>query len=432
MQSKIVIVDGATGSNLQKGNERGEKMPFGVCPEKWIVEHPDALIELQRAYVKAGSQIVYAPTFGANRIKLKDYGLEKECRTLNEQLVAISKEAVGDSAFVAGDMTMTGQQLAPLGSLTFEEMFEVYREQAQTLAAAGADLIVVETMMSLAETRAAVLGVKAGCELPLLVTMSFGENGKTLYGTDPQTALLVLQGLGADAVGINCSAGPDRMLALIRTMAQDAAVPLIVKPNAGLPKLDADGNTVYDMGVEEFAGYMEQLLDAGASVIGGCCGTDPSYIEAISKLAAGRTPVAAQTTKRQFLTTERASVEVTDDLVIGTIAPDGDEELAEEYAEGFFDTLLDRIDEQIDEEVDVICLSADGEGLDAKQLLPEIIAETMQSTSLPLAFSSDDEEALREALRVYPGRAGIVVKDNVSEAVRTLCQQYGAVLLQND
>ncbi len=424
LNKNILILDGATGSNLQKAG-----MPFGVCPEQWIMDNPKALEDLQKAYAQAGSDIVYAPTFGANRVKLREYGLSDQVESLNKKLVAISKEAVGENVLVAGDMTMTGQQLEPLGTLSVEELSDVYKEQATFLAKAGADLLVIETMMSLAETRAAIIGAKEACNLPIMVTMSFGENGKTLYGTDPATAIEVIQGLGVDAAGINCSAGPDKMLPIIKIMAKHATIPLIAKPNAGMPKLSEGGVTTYDMDPEPFASYMIQLVQAGAAIVGGCCGTAPEYIEKTVEALNAMEPVAVTEKAEKYITTERMAVKVEDTLEVGYIDSEKNNELAEEYANGEYDTLMDLLDEQMDEEVDVICLSVDGEGIDGAAVMKDAILETTQIVNVPLAFSSNNLEVLEAALRAYSGRAGVVKKENDEAAIKQLCDKYGAVIL---
>ena len=195
LNQKILVLDGATGTNLQKAG-----MPTGVCPEAWILEHPDVLVKLQMDYINAGSNIIYAPTFSGNRIKLEEYGWEKDIENINKKLVALSKEAVaktGYRAYVAGNLTMTGMQLYPIGKLMLEELIEVYKEQIRCLVKAGVDLLVVETMMSLAEARAALIAAKETCDLPVIVSMTYNEDGRTLYGTDPETAVVVLQSLGA-------------------------------------------------------------------------------------------------------------------------------------------------------------------------------------------------------------------------------------------
>lgn len=265
-----VILDGATGTNLMEAG-----MPIGVCPESWVLENPQVLLDLQRRYVEAGSHIVYASTFTGNRIKLEEYGLQERLEEINTQLVALSRQAVGDQALVAGDMTMTGQQLFPMGELLFEELVEVYKEQASVLAKAGVDLFVVETMMSLQECRAAVIAIREVCDLPIMVTLTYNEDGRTLFGTPPETAVVVLQSLGVDAIGVNCSTGPMEMVPLVEKMAEYATIPLIAKPNAGLPELEGK-KTVYRMTPEEFAGAGVALVKAGAAIVGGCCGTTES------------------------------------------------------------------------------------------------------------------------------------------------------------
>ena len=246
-EQKIVYLDGAMGSNLIK---RG--MPQGVCPEKWILENKDIVIGLQKEYVEAGTNILYAPTFTANRPKLQEYGLENDLVRINKELVAISKAAAGDSVLVAGDITMTGIQLKPMGTLDIEELIEIYKEQANALIEGGVDLFVIETMMSLQETRAAVIAIKEVCDLPILATMTFEKDGRSLYGTDAATAAIVLSSLGVDAIGANCSTGPCDMADVIRAMASVTDIPIIAKPNAGIPFLNEQGETAYNNTPENF------------------------------------------------------------------------------------------------------------------------------------------------------------------------------------
>ena len=210
----------------------------------WILEHPDILVDLQRSYVEAGTQILYAPTFSGNALKLREYGLEDRIEEMNSQLVKLSRKAADGRCFVAGNLTMTGESLAPMGKLQLEELIDIYKEQASILYRSGVDLFVVETMMSLAETRAAVLAIRETCDLPILVSMTFAEDGRTLYGTDPETAMVVLQSLGADIVGVNCSTGPEEMTEIIAKMKKYANIHIMAKPNAGLPELSG-GETVY-------------------------------------------------------------------------------------------------------------------------------------------------------------------------------------------
>lgn len=253
-RDKTVLLDGATGTNLMKAG-----MPAGVCPEQWILEHPDVILNLQRAYVEAGSDIIFAPTFTGNRIKLAEYGLENRLEEINTELVGLSRQAAGGRALVAGDLTMTGQQLEPVGKLPFETLVDVYKEQVRCLEKAGADLLIIETMMSLNECRSALIAARETCSLPVCVTLSFNEDGRTFYGTDPEAAIVTLQALGADAVGVNCSTGPEQMVPIVRKMRALAQVPVIAKPNAGIPEM-IDGNTVYNIGPDEFAASMQAQI----------------------------------------------------------------------------------------------------------------------------------------------------------------------------
>ncbi len=265
---RFLYLDGATGSNLMRYG-----MPSGVCPEQWILEHKDVMRKLQEAYVEAGTDILYSPTFSGNRVKLAEYGLEDHMEEMLSELVAISKEAAATAnrkVWVAGDLTMTGRQLRPIGDLELEELIAIYKEQISCLARAGVDLLVVETMMSLAEARAALIAAKETCSLPVMVTMTFEKDGRTLFGTDALTAAVCLESLGAAAVGANCSTGPAKMEGIIRSMADAVHIPIIAKPNAGLPQTSASGQTKYDMDAATFAREMELLAGAGASILGGC------------------------------------------------------------------------------------------------------------------------------------------------------------------
>ena len=239
------------------------------------------MLRLQKEYVDAGTDIIYAPTFTGNRIKLADYSLADKINEINSELVALAKEAAGDKALVAGDITMTGRQLKPIGDLSFEELIDTYKEQISILEKAGCDLIVVETMMSLQECRAALIAAKEVSDIAVMVTLTFEADGRTLYGSDAAASAITLEALGACAIGANCSTGPDKMEEIIRNMAGVTRIPIIAKPNAGLPSVDENGNTGYDMDEVTFVKEMERLLNAGASIIGGCCGTTPLYIASL-------------------------------------------------------------------------------------------------------------------------------------------------------
>lgn len=433
IKDRIVLLDGATGSNLQK---RG--MPTGVCPELWITEHEDVLKGLQREYVAAGSNIVYAPTFSGNRIKMSEYGLGDRLEEINSKLVQISREAVGDKALVAGDITMTGAQLEPMGDLTFTELLEVYKEQLSILLKAGVDLIVVETMMSLQETRAAVLAAKAVCpELPLMATLSFTESGNTLYGASAESAVVVLQEMGVDAVGLNCSAGPDKMLSVIKRMKEVAKVPLIAKPNAGLPQMGADGQTYYDMDENAFADSMREIIQAGAHIVGGCCGTAPAYIEMLKKTAADAVLVPEQASDTVYLANERQVYEFKAGQVLEL--GDGidftkDEDLLEEYRDGVFDTAQDTAFDLQDDEADALLFCA-ADLPDEADILKEAIFEVTQTVRMPVVIASKDPHAVEQALSEYSGIAGVMClsgEENVVQEMKNTLKRYSAKLVTLD
>ncbi len=272
-----VLLDGATGSNLMKAG-----MPRGVCAEQWISEHPRSLLALQEAYVAAGSRILYAPTFGANRFNLARHGLQKKTAELNKRLLSLSRQAAQGKAFVAGDMTTTGVPLAPAGDLQESELFEIYAEQARALQ--EADLLVVETMLGLDECMVALEAAQSVCELPVVCSVSVQADGSCYFNSDCREVVEVLQGMGADAVGINCSCGPEQLVSLVRNMKGVAEVPLLVKPNAGMPRISESGEAVYPMQPEDFARHMAVLIAEGAQLVGGCCGTDPAFIQALNAI----------------------------------------------------------------------------------------------------------------------------------------------------
>lgn len=387
-------------------------------------------------FVEAGSNIVYAPTFTANRIKLKEYGLEEQTRQMNLDLVALSREAVGDRAYVAGDLTMTGEQLAPMGHLDFEELIDVYKEQIGYLVEAGADLLVVETMMSLQETRAALIAAKEVCELPVMATMTFESDGRTLYGTDAVTAAVVLESMGADALGTNCSTGPDKMIDVVRRMASVTTVPIIAKPNAGLPSLDAGGNTVYDMGAEEFGVCMKALVEAGASVIGGCCGTTPEHIKAAYEETKDMELPPRRKPKKRFLTSERQTIAFgLDDnfIIVGErINPTGKKKLQEQLRTGSMEMVADFAEEQEACGAGILDINMGMGGIDEKSMMLKALETVGGITGLPLSLDSSHVDVLEAALRRYPGRALVnsVSYEKVKfDSLLPIVKKYGAMFV---
>lgn len=425
-----IVLDGATGTNLMAAG-----MPIGVCPEAWVMEHQDVLYDLQSAYVKAGTNIVYAPTFTGNRIKLEEYGLEDRIEEINTELVRLSKRAVDGKALVAGDMTMTGKQLFPLGDLMFEELVDVYKEQASILDHAGADLFVVETMMSLQECRAAVIAIKEVSDLPIMVTLSYNEDGRTLFGTPPETAVVVLQSLGVDAIGINCSTGPMEMVELVEKMAQYSTVPILAKPNAGLPELE-DDKTVYKMTPQEFADAAVALVNAGASIVGGCCGTTPEHIKELSD-AVRELPIRKPLERhRRILASERKNVEIDLDggfIVVGErINPTGKKKLQAELKEGKLDLVRQMAMEQEENGAKILDINMGMNGIDEKEMMKSVIYEVSSTVDCPLCIDSSHVDVIEEALKIYPGRAlinSISLESEKIEKLLPVAAKYGAMFI---
>lgn len=480
LKEDIILLDGATGTNLQKAG-----MPSGCCPELWILEHPRVLLDLQQAYVKAGSEILYAPTFSGNAIKLREYGLADRQKELNQKLVSLTRQAAGADCFVAGNLTMTGQALAPVGTLDFEELVGCYREQAEAIAEAGVDLFVIETMMSIQECRAAVLAVKETTDLPVFVTITLEPGGCTLYGTDPVTALITMEALGVDAFGINCSCGPDTLLPIMQDLAEYTRIPLIAKPNAGLPRLE-DGKTLFDMPKEAFARHMKELAEAGVSFVGGCCGTDASYIQALKEeLCSGKrmfasgldkrasaeakrpagtergTSVAEEALsaaeyapsefhapakaadasknpgpKRRILTGERGRLEFTLDgpfhIVGERINPTGKKKLQEELLKGSLELVAEMAREQEKNGASLLDVNVGLGGIDEKAMMLQVISQVCQTVDLPLCIDSGSPQVVEAALRRYPGRAlvnSVTCEKEKMEKLLPIVKKYGAMFI---
>ncbi len=379
-----IILDGATGTQLQ---ERG--MPKGVCPESWILAHPEAILDLQSKYVAAGTQVLIAPTFGANRVTLGHHGLADKVTQYNTALVALSKQAADGKALVAADLSPTGTFIPPFGDTGFEEMVDIYAQQAKACADAGADLFIIETTMTMPEARAAVLAVKSVSDKPIWVTFTVDANGRTLTGTDVLAALIVMQGMGVSAFGLNCSTGPDAMLEQLQRLSPYAAIPLIAKPNAGLPKT-VDGKTVYDCTPDEFVTYTQAMARAGVRIFGGCCGTTPAHIAALKGAVAAIDFSALAEPERdpELLpcASEKEARFLTADVDIGE---------ALECTPDLMEDILDAEDEG-DGALKIAIYSQDD---------LDIFAENQYAVREALCIETDVPELLEGALRIYQGRA---------------------------
>lgn len=430
---RIVMLDGATGSNLISCG-----MPVGVCTEQWILDNPKHLIKLQREYIKSGSNIILAPTFTANRIKLAEYGLEDKVDEINYKLVQLSKQAVeleGHRGYVAGDLTMTGKQLKPIGNLEVDELINVYKEQATALYNAGVDLFIVETMMSLAEARAALIAIKEVCDLPVMVSLTYNEDGKTLFGSTPEASVVVLQSLGADAVGINCSTGPKEMKSLVKSMLDYAKVPIFAKPNNGKPEL-IDGKTTYKMTPDEFAELTRDLVDLGVSAVGGCCGTTPKHIAALKSLIRGVVPTSISPKNKSVLSSETKVVNIDINgrfMVIGErINPTGKKKLQEDLKNNSLGLALKMAEEQTVNGAQILDLNMGMNGIDECNMMERLIYELPAVTDLPLSIDSSHIDVIEKALRIYPGRGlinSISYEESKCRPLMKIAAKYGAMVI---
>lgn len=420
----LTFLDGALGTMLQRA-----QLPPDTAPELAGLTHPEVLSAIHRAYVEAGSGVVYANTFGCNAGKLAGTGYT--VREVVAASVAAARAACrGTDALVGLDIGPLGELLEPLGRLTFEAAYDRFREVVEAGVEAGADLIAIETMTDLQETRAALLAAKEGSDLPVFVTMSFDATGRTFTGCTVASMAHTLEGLGADAIGFNCSLGPDKLLPLVEELCQTTSLSVIVKPNAGLPD-PLDGH--YDMDPETFARAMLRAVELGASLVGGCCGTTPEYIARLKAALAGKEPGPRRIRRGSFVCTPTRCLEVDGVRVIGErINPTGKKRLQQALAGGELDYVLDLAVRQEDAGADILDVNVGCPWVKEKTLLPQVVKKVQSAVSLPLQLDSADPAALEAALRVYCGKAVVnsVNGDPASlEAVLPLVKKYGAAVV---
>lgn len=429
IRERIIILDGATGTELQK---RG--MPAGVCPEIWCLENPGIISDVHAGYRDAGADIVYTPTFGANRIKMSQYGAY-DVVEINRELTLLARRAVGADVLLAGDICSTGRFVRPFGDLDFEEAIEAYKEQVGGLLDGGVDLFVIETMMDIQETRAALIAVKELTDKFTIVTMTYEENGRTLNGTDPVAALITLQSLGADAVGCNCSTGPEEMVGLIEAMKPWATVPLVAKPNAGMPKL-VDGKTLFDMGANTFASFGAEFVSKGVNLIGGCCGTTPEHIRMLKEKIAGRRPVLPVRNSISAVSSARSSVVLEGERALSIVGerinPTGKKFLQKELLEGRMSLVRTMAREQENRGASLLDVNMGMPGINEKDTMLEAIGNLSVASDLPLVIDSPNIDVIEAALRLYPGRALI---NSISgerakiEKLLPVAAKYGAMFI---
>ncbi|HMM22592.1 MAG TPA: homocysteine S-methyltransferase family protein [Selenomonadales bacterium] len=427
----IHLFDGAMGTMLHQSG-----LPTGACPEGWNLTNPAAITSIHRRYVESGADIIETNTFGGSRIKLQNYGLEDQVNEINRAAVRIAKAACGPSTKVAGSVGPTGQLIAPLGELAFEDAYRAFYEQISALAGGGADLIIIETIIDIQEMRAALLAAKAASSLPVICQLSFGADGRTVTGTDPRTAAIVLEAMGADIVGANCSLGPAQLVDIVSALAKACSKPVSVQPNAGMPRLE-NGQTVFPMGPEELAAWALKLIQAGATYIGGCCGTTPDHIKAVRQALAAAGSSAARTVQTATALTSRSrTVQLgpgSPTVVIGErINPTGRKTLAAEIRNGSFAMVKKEALAQVRAGAAVLDINMGVPGINQPAAMRQAVEELSLLTDVPLAIDTTDPESLEAGLRAFPGRALVNSVSAEPERIASflpLAKKYGAAVL---
>ncbi len=421
---KLKYLDGAMGTMLQKSG-----LQPGRCPEVLNLTEPETVTGIHRAYIQAGSQIIYTNTFGGNRYKVRDSGYTVEA-LIAAGVDCARRAAEGTSARVALSIGPIGQLLEPYGSLSFEEAYDIFREMVTAGQAAGADLVVFETMTDLYEVKAAVLAAKENTTLPVFVTMTFEQGGRTFTGCSVSAMAAVLNGLDVDAMGINCSLGPAEILPFARELCGLTSKPVIVKANAGLPD-PATGT--YNINAEEFGASMLPFVEAGVSYLGGCCGTEPDYIREIVAQTSGQAAASHEMGKRSVVCTPTCVVEIDGVRIIGErINPTGKKRFKQALLEEDMDYIVRQAVEQADAGANILDVNVGVPGIDEAEMMVKVVRAIQAVTDLPLQIDSSNTAALEAGLRVVNGKAIINSVNGEEEKLRTilpLAKKYGAAVI---
>ncbi len=423
---RILFFDGGMGTLLQ---EQG--LQTGELPETWNLKNPEPIIQIHKAYLAAGADIILANTFGANRFK---YGEDLE--KIVTAGVANAKKAVAESgkkAYVALDIGSTGKLLKPMGTLDFEEAVGVFAEIIRVGEKAGADLILIETMSDTYELKAAVLAAKENSTLPIMATVIFDESKKMLTGASPQVVVSLLEGLGVDALGINCGLGPKQMKEIVKELLKYASIPVIVNPNAGLPRSE-NGKTVFDVGAEEFAEDMEEIVTMGAWFAGGCCGTTPAHIQAMVEKCKEITPVPIAPKNYTFVTSYSTAVELGGrPVIIGErINPTGKSKFKQALRDHNIDYILEEGVKQEDSGAHILDVNVGLPEIDEAAMMETIVYELQSIMPIPLQIDTTNMEAMERALRIYNGKPminSVNGKVEIMEQVFPLVKKYGGVVV---
>lgn len=428
LQRNIVYLDGGTGTLLQKAG-----LPLGELPERWNITHSDTLRDIHKAYFDAGSNVVATNTFGANGLKFSEAELNGIVRAAVENAKAAREASEGkQEKFVALDIGPTGKLLKPYGDLEFEEAVEAFAKPVRLGVKYGVDLVLIETMGDSYETKAALLAVKENSDLPVFVSCAYGADGKLMTGASPEAMVAMLEGMGADAVGINCSLGPKQMKGTVERLLKSASVPVLVKPNAGLPVADGKA-TRYDVGEAEFASEMVKFVESGAGLVGGCCGTTPAYIEALVNATRNVQRIPAVEKTHTCVSSYTHSVSFEQPVLIGErINPTGKKRFRRALQEKDVGYILNEGIAQQEKGAHILDVNVGAPEIDEREELPRYVRELQAVIDLPLQIDTSDPVAMERAMRLYNGKPlvnSVNGKKESMAAVFPLVKKYGGVVV---
>ena len=404
LNEKVLILDGATGTELQKYN-----FLEGVStPEELNIKFPKRIQKIYSSYIDSGSDIILANTFGANRLKLSQYKLDTKINEIINVGVSIAKkEAKKTNSFVAGDISSVGAYLYPLGNVYFDDAYQAFKEQAKILSDSGVDLIIIETMTEIKELKAAILAVKDVCELPIITQMSFTQEGTTVTGTDILSFIAMAESLEVDAIGMNCSVGPETLLQLAKFMAKNTNLPISFKPNAGMPQY-INRQTIFPGTSEEFVKICLQAYDYGINMFGGCCGTNPEYIKLLSSNLKNRPPVIRKKVCHHLLSSRTKAIDLNllnKPIKIGErINPTGRKKFQAELSQNIFGLVKTEARTQAQAGADILDVNMGLPGADETKLIINAVNEIQEIVNLPLSLDSSFTEALDNACKHCTGK----------------------------
>lgn len=424
LNRKILVFDGAMGTMLQSAG-----LKTGGLPEVYNITHPEVVENIYRQYIESGADVITANTFQANRLKLKDSGYTVE--EIIKSGIEIAKSS--GAKYTALDIGPLGQLMEPMGTMTFDEAYELYKEQVVCAEKYGADVILFETMSDLLEVKAAVLAAKENTSLPIFVTMTFQEDGRTFVGCDPISCAVTLSGIGVDALGVNCSLGPNELIKTVEELIKYSKVPVMVQPNAGLPRIE-DEKTVYDITAKEYTEAVKKMVDMGVRIVGGCCGTTPEFIKKLSDDVKGVQPKETEPFNISAVCSGTQTVILDNKLsVIGErINPTGKKVLKERLRQQDFAYIIGEAISQTENGADILDVNTGLPEIDEVKTLTRAVKEIQAVTSVPLQIDSSDPKAIESAVRIYNGKPiinSVNGKQESMDAVLPIAKKYGAAVV---